>query len=125
MSESDTIDGAQVHSVDHWGPPTPQLVCPAVRDEPEPCSCGFVGRWEHRWVYTWHVPTRWPRSASEAARTEGWKVLAGYDERCPGCGDVERFDLTANRVATFVEQAQVVRFMGAYRSRASTGEEQT
>lgn len=106
--------------------PAVRVICPRARSEPEPCDCGFVGDWEHRWVYVWHdVPghRRGDRAIRRdiakgfpaRANDEGWWVADGFDERCPQCGDIERFDNDANRVAQFAEHAKVVVFMDARR----------
>lgn len=94
MKLPDSIDGTPVYEVDDWTPRVAPL-CPKAQEDPEPCDCGHEGEWEHRWVYVWHKPKRTRGSYGAAAKANGWKVIAGFDERCPGCHDVERFDLNA------------------------------
>jgi hypothetical protein len=92
MSNTDLIAANDV------GPWTPGVtpICPKAQTAPDLCDCGFLGVWEHRWVCVGNV-------------------IAGWDERCPGCGDIERFDMDANRVADFAEHAKVIVFMDAHR----------
>jgi hypothetical protein len=45
----------------------------------------------------------------------GWWVINGYDERCPQCGDLERFDGDANLVRQWAEHAKTIIFMAARR----------
>lgn len=106
----DTIDGHEVHEVGDWEPEL-HVLCPAARPDPEPCDCGYLGGWERRWVFRWYTSRRKPRSFTEAA-SNGYKVLAGFDERCPGCHDVERFDLDANHLGSERGRlAEVVRML--------------
>src|SRR5512139_1814442 len=102
--------------VGSWEPPFRNLCRPTP---PEPCDCGFVGRWDRRWVYTWYhkaghqrgdkaIRRDIARGLPARAHDEGWWVIDGWDERCPGCGDIDRFDHDANLVGRLVEQAKVV-----------------
>ena len=99
-----------------WHEPVRQLCNPTP---PEPCDCGFAGDWEYRFVMVWHDG---PRKATDKTvrgwLAKGWPyrnapgswVIGGYDERCPQCGDIERFDLdTFERVRCFDERAEIVR----------------
>jgi len=99
-----------------WHPPVVLVHSPI---EHEQCDCGFSGEWEYRSVFTWHnVPGyRRPDWAIRADLTRGfpvrskdggWWIIAGWDERCPQCGDVERFDERGAVVARFAEQAKTV-----------------
>lgn len=84
-----------VVDVGEWSQPFDRVfICGGDSYEPEPCDCGFTGHWEHRWVYGWTTYTRKAKSYADASvfQRGGHKVMIGYDERCPGCGDIERFD---------------------------------
>lgn len=109
-----------------WTEPIVQLCKPTP---PEPCDCGFAGHWLYRKVMTWEaqpghkrsdrairadIERKWPPRPND----EGWWCTTGFDERCPGCGDIERFDLEGAEVARFAEQAKVVIFLDARRRRA-------
>lgn len=91
----------------------PQFICPGGPMPDDECDCGFVGRWDYRQVYTWLDVPGHRRSARMIRRDmadgwparpkdEGYWCVAGYDERCPGCGDMERFDSDANQVAVLI-----------------------
>lgn len=75
--------------------------CPQTRGEPDGCGCGHVGRWETRWLLAPSVSdieyVRLPSGRRYARRSpapaERHLVVVGQDERCPGCGDIERFRL--------------------------------
>ena len=93
---------------------------------PELCDCGYLGAWERRTVYVWGNHPGYRRGDKAIRRDiarglparpndEGWWCMAGWDERCPECGDIERFDEDGNVVARFAEQAKVVVFMDARR----------
>lgn len=56
--------------VTEWSPAI-RFICPPP--PPDECDCGHVGRWDVR-----------------LRLVDG--QLAGSEERCPGCGDVEIFD---------------------------------
>lgn len=99
-----TTELAESDKVGEWKPPTRQLCNPS---DPEPCDCGFVGEWEERMVFTWFTPVVQGR--------KGWWAIAGWDERCPQCGDIERFDDAGNVVRRFAEQAKVIVHMDAWR----------
>lgn len=121
----DDLVGSEV--VFPWSPTGLRPVCPKWLDEPDPCDCGFLGDWERRWVMVWchkpghrRLPARvaedvargWPGRAGE----DGWWGMDGWDERCPGCGDIERFDMDGNEVRRFRVQGVVIPFrppMGA------------
>jgi len=96
-------------------------ICSKWLDEPDPCDCGHTGEWERRFVLVWchqpghHRPDRqiredmakgWPGRP----RDEGWWVMDGWDERCPSCGDIERFDMEAIEGRRFRVQGVVIPF---------------
>ena len=106
--------------------PAPSPICPKMQVDPSPCDCGFLGEWHRRWVYIWNAVPGHKRTdrAIRAAIARGlpprpgdngWWVIGGWDERCPGCGDIERFDMAGTEVARFAEQAKVIVFMDARR----------
>lgn len=116
------LDGSPVG--DWHSPLGPVFMCPSPGFvAPEPCECGFVGEWEWRHWYVWADDPGHRRSARacqrDAARgwpprphDEGWWCIGGSDERCPGCGDVERFDLADHAlVATGAERPAVLRLV--------------
>lgn len=89
------------------------FMCPGGPLPDDECDCGFVGRWDYRHVHTWlerpgmkrndeiirrDMALGWPHRPND----EGYWCIAGYDERCPGCGDMERFDMDAERIAVHV-----------------------
>lgn len=89
----------------------PVPLCPAVRSEPDPCDCGYVGDWVMRfWKSLQPCPptSAWIDSQGEkviARRCadckrggEGHLLIAGWEERCPRCGDVERFTMDGELV---------------------------
>jgi hypothetical protein len=106
--------------VGEWAPPMAVFLCPPPsHEEPDVCDCGHEGAWEWRSVWGWHEESGHRRKDRTIRRDiargfpsrthdEGWWVIAGRDERCPQCGDIERFDTEGNRVAEFVQNAQVV-----------------
>lgn len=51
-----------------------QPLCPKARSDPDPCDCGYAGAWMTR---GWYDPDE--------------DDVGGIDEKCPQCGDVERF----------------------------------
>ena len=95
-----------VVAVGDWEPLLRQL-CPKAQVDPVPCDCGYIGAWDLRSIYGWHTYDERPQSYSDAALKQvgGWKVNIGFDERCPGCGDIERFDNDANLCGRLVESA--------------------
>lgn len=104
----------------------PGPICPKAQVEPVLCDCGHLGAWERRWVYIWHdVPGHargdkairkdMARGFPPRPHDEGWWIVGGWDERCPGCGDIERFDFDGEQVGRFQEQAKVIVFMDARR----------
>ncbi len=130
MSEQPTLFQSELASSDvtgEWGPPLQVFICPPGPADPDPCDCGFVGEWERRAVWVW-VDHPGHRRGDKAIRRdlargfparageEGWWALGGFDERCPGCGDIERFDEEGHRVAQFVERAKVVVAIDAWKA---------
>jgi hypothetical protein len=122
MSNEDLIASSVVGP---WEPVVTPM-CPKAQTDPVLCDCGFLGAWEHRWVSVWNLAPGFTRGDRVCRRDieegrpvrsddEGWWVIGGFDERCPGCGDIERFDMDANRVADFAEHAKVIVFMDAHR----------
>ena len=111
--------------VDGWKPGL-VVICARASQAPDPCDCGFIGEWERRSVFVWAPSKRvrsdrlirrdralgWPPRSSEP----GGYMMAGYDERCPGCGDVERFTLQGEQVSRFAEQAKVLVSLAAHRA---------
>lgn len=116
-----------------WKPPM-SVICEKAHVEPDPCDCGFEGDWEWRMVFVWHDQPGHVRGDKAVRRDierglppcfgeEGWWVVGGVDERCPGCGDIERFDVEAlfgkrsdfGPVRRWSEQAKVVVFLAARR----------
>lgn len=116
------IDNAAVEISDvvgQWKEPIggTTFICPGGRDQPDPCGCAYVGYWHHRWVYTWQPgKTRTDRMIRRDLRrglpaqagNPGCWVVAGYDERCPNCGDIERFNLEADFLGGYVERAKIL-----------------
>lgn len=111
--------------VSEWKPAMNSL-CPKSHVAPVLCDCGFLGDWEYRWVYVWFSGSGTVRGDKACRRDiergfpprfgeSGWWVIGGWDERCPQCGDVERFDYNADVVRQWSEQATVVRFLAARR----------
>lgn len=100
--------------VGEWKDPARQLCNP---EPPDPCDCGFVGEWPYRWVMVWHdepshragdrMKRRW-LAKGWPVLDGGWWVIGGMDERCPGCGDIERFDMEHERIRQFEERARVL-----------------
>lgn len=108
-----------------WEMPVKVFLCPppAQLELPDPCDCGYDGEWERRWVYEWHSEPGYrlnDRTARQnlrrglPCRDGGWWVIEGWEERCRGCGDIERFGMEANLVGRRVERAEVVRFLPRY-----------
>lgn len=62
-------------TVGEWEDPVRPL-CPRFHVS-DPCDCGYDGDWQRRWIYD-KLPC-------------GHTTLTGYDEKCPSCGDIERF----------------------------------
>jgi hypothetical protein len=117
LEDVELIGSTIVTSV--WTPPIVVFVCPRPTGSPEGCECGYVGPWETRSVFTWQTEPGHRRSDDTIRRDlarglparsgdEGWWVTAGHDERCPGCGDIERLDPTGRKVTEFREDAVVV-----------------
>lgn len=87
-----------------WRKP-PRPLCPRAQSEPDPCDCGYVGEWLVRhWTElvpcgpTHGVTSREPgksyvvRPCPDCRRGgPGHEQIAGWEEMCPRCGDVERF----------------------------------
>lgn len=83
----------------------PVLLCPAARSEPGPCDCGYVGVWVQRfWKSLQPCPPTWATLGTDdqpgevvrrcddcKAGGEGHLLFAGWEDKCPRCGDVERF----------------------------------
>lgn len=100
---------------------TPQRLCPAARATPDPCDCGYVGAWAMR-MWKDHLPCppttayRDPDGAVQVERPcqdcrnggPGHLRYAGWEERCPRCGDIERF----THDGTLVEQRRNHAFDG-------------
>ena len=87
-------------------------LCPASREEPAPCDCGYVGPWLMRfWKKLQPCPPTsayWhedggsvlvKRCADCKSGGDGHLLYAGWEERCPRCGDVERFTFDGALVA--------------------------
>jgi hypothetical protein len=104
-----------------WSEGQAVFICPPPKDaDPNPCDCGNCGRWEYRPWFVWHDETDDQRRKRErrghvALPGHGSWVIAGYEERCPGCGDIERFDEDGHLVERRQEQARVLTFMDFYR----------
>ena len=107
--------------VSPWSTDTLHPICPKMHVPPAPCDCGFVGDWDHRWWYYWHEAPGRQRGDRQIRRDiarglpprhgdEGWWCIGGYDERCPDCGDIERFDWQGNELDRFRVHAEVVPF---------------
>lgn len=122
---------------DRWRELTNVFICgPGAADAsiPEPCDCGFVGWWQYRFLYDWHAEPG-HRRTDEAirrdlakglparARDEGWWVIAGSEERCPGCGDIERFDRDHNLIEAEINEVGKRRRAEALRRNADLIEE--
>lgn len=95
------------------------FMCPGGPVPPDECDCGYVGNWESRWVYVWYEHpghSRHARNDEAILRDvregrpprpddEGWWVMGGRDQRCPACGDVERYDNEGECVAVNLNRA--------------------
>lgn len=106
LAESQVVEG-------EWkgGTDGPTFMCPGGPLEDDVCDdCGYIGRWEHRAVMTWYPMPGMARGPASVARDlakgwpprpddEGYWCMAGHDERCPGCGDIERLDFDRNVVS--------------------------
>ena len=88
-------------------------LCPSAsaRADLGPCDCGYEGDWLYRpWSHVQPCPPTWGyRTLEGAARVvgrcadckrggTGHETLAGFEEKCPRCGDIERFDLDGELV---------------------------
>ncbi len=91
----------------------PKLVSLCNPEPPEPCDCGYVGEWEFRPWFRWHDynPTAKERREAKRVLPVGWWIIGGFEERCPGCGDIERFDEFSNLIESTCERADVIRFI--------------
>jgi hypothetical protein len=103
-----------------WKAPLKVFVCPPATEPPPMCDCGFVGRWQHRPWLEWHensetVSARKAREGTMRPFLPGWWVIGGIEERCPGCGDIERFDSDHNLIDRRQDHARVLTFMAARR----------
>jgi len=100
----------------------PVPLCPKARAEPDPCDCGYVGPWLTRnWqelqrcervyaIVSEHHPGQVIRPCDECkAGGDGHMVYAGWEERCPVCGDEEQFRWDG----TLVEQRRNHAYSGA------------
>lgn len=100
----------------------PAPLCPAARSEPDPCDCGYVGDWVIRFWKAMQPcpPTSARRDADGQVRVErrcdeckrggdGHFLYAGWEERCPRCGDEERFTFDGE----LVEQRRNLAYTGA------------
>lgn len=111
-----------------WHPGAHMFICSTEFDDPlpfvppEPCDCGYVGQWEQRPWFAWHDETEKERKererAGHAARPgSGSWFIGGFEERCPGCGDIERFDEDGEMIERRQDKARVLVFMDAYRTK--------
>jgi len=87
-----------------WRPKLRPL-CPAAQPEPDVCDCGYEGEWLMRhWTELQRCPPTYAELGSGSGRGfvvkqchdckrggPGHDLIAGWEERCPRCGDVERF----------------------------------
>jgi hypothetical protein len=111
-----------------WKPGVVVFMCSVDPDRPLPpepseaCDCGYVGQWDHRPWFAWHDETAKERKARERAGHaakpgNGQWFMAGWEERCPGCGDIERFNVGGEMIERRQEKARVLVFMDAYRAK--------
>lgn len=90
----------------------PTILCPASRPEPDVCDCGYEGPWHMRfWTHLQPCPPTYasigPDGTKELHRRcascknggTGHDLIAGWEERCPSCGDIERFTMDGELVA--------------------------
>lgn len=89
-----TIGTLLVRGVTEWEA-NPAPSCPETRYEYPPCECGKDGRPSLRFVFA-------------QGPDDPWSFIAGFDERCRGCGKVSRFlmldvDADPEPVGSFVE----------------------
>lgn len=104
--------------------------------EPDECDCGYVGDWQWRMLYRWFdQPGHCRRDEfirrdmaiglPGRPRDEGWWVLAGWEERCPGCGDIERLDAGRNIIEVEINDVGKRRRAAALRRNADLLEQAT
>jgi len=100
----------------------PVPLCPKAQHEPDPCDCGYVGAWVVRhWKERQRCEPTYAllfdnapgevvrRCADCKAGGDGHDLYAGWEERCPRCGDVERFRWDG----TLVEQRRNLAYSGS------------
>lgn len=112
------VDLAGSRVVGEWHASGPMFICPGGMVDPEECDCGYKGEWDFRSVLTWCVDPGFHRPTwldhKDTARgwpiisPDGWWVISGWDEKCPVCGDIERFDGEGNEVRRFKTLGVVV-----------------
>lgn len=130
----DDLDLVASRVVGTWSPPLRVFICHGRRPTPPPdlCDCGYEGEWENRPVFTW-VPEPGLRRTDTTVRhdlaqglparsgDQGRWVVAGRDERCPECGDIERFDLDGELVDRRREHAGVIPLTASQGGRSTSG----
>lgn len=120
MSEPTKESGPDLetsNAVGEWHQEGVVFMCPGGPVESDECDCGYKAPWEYRSVLVWHVEPGYQRSAHSDHRDtaqgrpplsrDGWWVIAGWDERCPNCGDIERFDHDGTLVRRFTSLTPV------------------
>lgn len=93
-----------------WHPGAHVFICSTEFDDPLP------------FVPPEHDETEKERKerqrAGHAARPgNGSWLIGGFEERCPGCGDIERFDEDGEMIERRQDKARVLVFMDAYRTK--------
>jgi len=94
--------------VDYLWRPKVRPLCPKAQPDPDVCDCGS----EHPWLMRWWSeltpcePTYGIPGLGIVKRCDdckrggaGHMVVAGWEERCQRCGDVERFRMDGTLVA--------------------------
>lgn len=91
-------------------------LCPAAQSPTDVCDCGFEGNWHMRWwtelrpcpptravLGTDDRPGEVVRRCHDCKRGgPGHDVIAGWEERCPRCGDIERFDMDTGELVASI-----------------------